>query len=170
MQDQSISSDAGKISIHLLDPSSGTPINSWTFQNKVHISIGRAPDQDVAIGNPYVSRNHANIEHRAGSWLLISTGRNGVIVANEYVKELILENDLQFRMGVEGPTLKFSDRSEKSEFGATIDFPSELCPHFELDRNSLSRDVQEVEQGEYFQNLQRMAKLLRSQRNASEST
>jgi hypothetical protein len=170
MQEPSESSDVGKISIQLLDPSSGTPINSWTFQNKVHISIGRAPDQDVAIGNPYVSRNHANIEYREGRWVLVSTGRNGVIVANEYVKELILENDLQFRMGVEGPTLKFSDRSEKSEFGATIDFPAEMCPQFELDRNHLSRDVQEVEQGEYFQNLQRMAKLLRSQRNASEST
>jgi hypothetical protein len=170
MQEPSESSDVGKISIQLLDPSSGTPINSWTFQNKVHISIGRAPDQDVAIGNPYVSRNHANIEYREGSWLLISTGRNGVIVSNEFVKELILENDLQFRMGVEGPTLKFSDRSEKSEFGATIDFSAEMCPQFELDRNHLSRDVQEVEQGEYFQNLQRMAKLLRSQRNASEST
>ncbi len=119
--------EVGEVSIQLLDPSSGRPVNSWTFSNQAEITIGRSPDQDVAISDPYVSRNHANLVRRDGGWFLVSLGRNGVVVANQLVKEHDVGQDLVFRLGVEGPTLKFcevSDSDGAQEVGATISFNS----------------------------------------------
>jgi len=67
MQDsQSQSDDKGEVAIHLIDAQSGRPINSWTFAQKEKITIGRSPDQDVELSDPYVSRNHASIQNREG--------------------------------------------------------------------------------------------------------
>ncbi len=167
MQDSSSSpSIIGDVSIQLLDPSSGRPINSWTFKEQSEITIGRSPDQDVAISDPYVSRNHANLVHREGGWLLVSCGRNGVVVANQLVKEHVVGRELVFRLGVEGPTLKFCEASKQVEIGATISFSSDTNAMFQLDEIRLKSEVSEIADGDYFQNLQRMAREMRTQRNA----
>jgi pSer/pThr/pTyr-binding forkhead associated (FHA) protein len=165
MQHSTNSEGAGSVSLDLLDTSSGLSVNSWSFRDKGQIAIGRAPDQDVTISHPYVSRNHANLEYRDGSWRLKATGRNGVIVGNEYIDDLLLGNEMQFRLGLEGPTLKFSNGDTNSESGATMSSDPEKYPQFELNHDDLGREVAEIEQGDYFRNLQRMAKELRSQRN-----
>jgi pSer/pThr/pTyr-binding forkhead associated (FHA) protein len=156
----------GDVAIQLLDPSSGRPINSWTFKEQAEITIGRSPDQDVAISDPYVSRNHANLVHRDGRWHLVSLGRNGIVVANQLVKEQVISRELLFRLGVEGPTLKFCEDSDSNrvDIGATISFSAEMNPMFQLDETRLQREVSEIADGDYFQNLQRKAKEMRTQR------
>ncbi|MEQ1830437.1 MAG: FHA domain-containing protein [Pirellula sp.] len=152
----------GEVAIQLLDTSTGMPLSSWKFQHQHEISIGRAPDQDVEINNPYVSRNHANVVLRDGQWILVSTGRNGVIVSDAFVLELPMQGEEVFRLGVDGPTLKFLQVTESFDSGATITFDTDAYPRFELDQPSLKREVGAVVEGEFFQNLQRMTSELRA--------
>jgi len=169
MQDSSSSlGTVGEVAIQLLDSSSGRPINSWIFKEKTEISIGRSPDQDVAISDPYVSRNHANLVHCNGRWLLVSLGLNGIVVANKLVKEHVVGQKLLFRLGVEGPTLKFYevDDNDQIDIKATIGFSGDTNPMFQLDETRFQHEVREIAEGHYFQSLQRKAKEMRKHRKA----
>src|SRR4029077_15416864 len=97
----------GNVEVQLLDPSSGRPIKSWVFNEQAQISIGRLAGQDVEIADPYVSRTHANLMYQEGKWILISLGTNGVLIANQFIKEHMLLTEQVFRLGLEGPTLLF---------------------------------------------------------------
>ncbi|HEY8509563.1 MAG TPA: FHA domain-containing protein, partial [Steroidobacteraceae bacterium] len=44
--------------------------------------IGRSPDCDWVIPNPYVSRHHATIRCISGTFYIESTGENGVAIGN----------------------------------------------------------------------------------------
>ncbi len=85
----------------------------------------------------------------------------------KYIDDLLLGNEMQFRLGLEGPTLRFTRGDSITESGATMSSDPEKYPQFELNHDDLGREVAEIEQGEYFRNLQRMAKELRTQRNNS---
>ena len=153
-----------EVEVQLLDPTFGRPLKSWTFQNRAQITIGRAPDQDVEISDPYVSRNHARLGCRHDQWVLVSLGRNGVVVANQLIAEYPVSGDVSFRLGMEGPTMRFRAVAEKAEVRATISFDTLPGPVFQLDRRRLQDAVDEIADGDYFQNLQQRAKQLRGQR------
>lgn len=155
----------GEVEVQLLDPTSGRTIKSWTFNEQAQITIGRSPDASVEVSDPYVSRNHANIVHQAGEWRLISLGRNGIVVANQLVAEYPVASDVTFRLGLEGPTLRFRTTAEqKNAISATICFDTLPAPMFQLDDTKLKNDVVEIADGDYFQSLQQRAKHLRKQR------
>jgi pSer/pThr/pTyr-binding forkhead associated (FHA) protein len=154
----------GEVEVQLLDTSSGRTVKSWTFEGKSTITIGRSPDQLVEVSDPYVSRNHANIEYRDGQWMLVSRGRNGIVVNNQLVVEQPVSGDVCFRLGMEGPTLRFRTTAERAEITATICFDTLPAPVFQLDETKVQNDVVEIADGDYFQNLQQRAKKLRSQR------
>jgi FHA domain len=160
-----------RIRIELLDPSSGRPMNCWKFNEKSLITIGRSPEQDVEITDPYVSRHHASLVCREGSWFLVSFGRHGVLVSNQLVNEHAAGNELFFRLGVQGPAFRFSVSQEAEDIGATYVATAADTSQFELDEARfaldearLQREVGEVVESEYFQKLQRLAKEMRSQR------
>ena len=154
----------GEVAIQLLDPSSGRPVKSWTFRERDQITIGRSPDQDVEISDPYVSRNHARLDRREGGWVLVSLGRHGLVVANQLVTEKVISGELVFRLGTEGPTLKFSETGEQFFPSATMSFSSETGPIFQLDEDKLRRELDEIVDGDYFQSLQEKAREMRKQR------
>lgn len=145
----------------MLDPSSGRPVNHWEFSDLEEITIGRSPEQKIEVCDPYVSRHHASLVFREGQWLLQSFGRNGVLIANQHVKEHSLEDGMQFRMGVEGPILKFMFASDTYSIGATVNFDSDELNYLLLDNLQVEKDVEEVTDGEYFQKIQRLAKEMR---------
>lgn len=156
----------GEVVLQLLDSSSGRPIKVWTINDQVQITIGRSPDQLVEISDPYVSRNHARLDYRDGQWLLVSLGRNGVIVANQLVTEHPVGVDISFRLGMEGPTLRFRTSAERTDVMSTIssDTLSELL--FQLDEEKVQTEVGEIADGDYFQNLQARAQQMRRKRKA----
>jgi hypothetical protein len=156
----------GEVTIHLLDPASGRPVKSWEFIGKERITIGRSPEQDVAMSDPYVSRHHAELTRRDGQWYLVSHGRNGVVVANKMVMDHKVGNEISFRLGVEGPLLRFCAKSEQVEAMATISFDSQSEPMFQLDEIKIQQEVTEIAEGDYFQRLQQRAKQMRLQRGA----
>ena len=171
---QHLSETDGKnqqIRIELIDPATGRPLNCWTFQNRDTITIGRSPDSDVAIVDPYVSRQHASLTCCDGAWFLRSLGRNGVLVSNQQVTEQAAGIELVFRLGAQGPTVKFSLSSETAseEIGSTYhssdsSFPAVEEAWFELDENQIEREVTEVAESDYFQKLQELAQRMRMQR------
>lgn len=152
--------------IQLLDPGSGRPINSWTFYGQPLITIGRLPDQHIEISDPYVSREHAKLEFRDGRWRLISLGRHGLVAANEQVTECWVTHDFVFRLGREGPTLRFRTAVEEGDQRATISFETMPIPKLALDEQRLQQEVREIAEGDYFQKLKRRAAEMRVQRNA----
>jgi hypothetical protein len=155
---------SASIRIEMLDHSSGRPVSHWIFENAVEIAIGRSPDQDVEISDPYVSRHHASLLLRDGNWILLSFGRNGVLVANQHVKEHLLEDGMLFRLGVEGPTLKFAYSHKSDSPSATINFSEDDLGFLNLSEAQIERDVGEVTDGDYFRKIQDLANKLRGNR------
>jgi pSer/pThr/pTyr-binding forkhead associated (FHA) protein len=154
-----------EITIQLVDNSSGRPLGTWKFKNRLELSIGRASDQNISVSDPYVSRNHAKLVHGDLGWQLISLGRHGIIVANQRVEQIAATDGLIFRLGPEGPTLKFSEIALEhtgDNPDATISIGSGGSGDiFQLDINKLQNEVQEITDGDYFQNLQNLAKAMR---------
>src|SRR5689334_9026657 len=88
-----------EVTVHLLDLSVNRIVKSWAFRGKSVITVGREPARDVEINDPYVSRNHAELQYRDGGWFLLSRGRNGVLVNNRAVEEHPISGDTTFRLG-----------------------------------------------------------------------
>jgi pSer/pThr/pTyr-binding forkhead associated (FHA) protein len=159
--------------VHLLDSALGRPIRSWQFTDKQLISIGRADDCDVQISDPYVSRSHAELQAADGQWKLISRGRYGILVQGETITELTIAGETTFRLGAAGPTLRFNPVAplisnpvvQETDNRMTMMFDSTLVQNlFELDHKKLEREVSEIADADYFQQLQHRAQQLREKR------
>lgn len=159
--------DDGEVTVQLLDPTLFRAIKSWKFTDRRQITIGRSSDQDVELIDPYVSRNHANLVYRDGAWLLVSLGRNGVLVGNQMVSDYPVGDDVRFRLGTQGPWLRFSTGAEREEAMSTVLIDTLPAPEFQVDARRLQNDVGEIASGEYFQDLQERAKQMRRQRDAT---
>jgi pSer/pThr/pTyr-binding forkhead associated (FHA) protein len=156
-----------------MDSALGRPIRTWNFTSKQLITIGRADECDVQISDPYVSRNHAELHATGGNWSLVSRGRHGIQIQGETITEIPLTAETIFRLGSGGPTLRFDPIAANSESPAaapsdnrmTMMFDSTLVKDmFELDHHKLEREVSEIADADYFQQLQQRAKQLREQR------
>ena len=158
---------APAVAIHLLDSSFERPVKSWRFAAQHFITLGRADDQDIEISDPYVSRCHVDFHFQDGQWVLCSKGRNGVLVNNEPVGQLVLSGDTNFRLGPNGPSLRFeiADAARPSSEGnRTLCFDTLPTMFFGIDQRKVQREVEEITEGDYFRNLQKKAADLRHQR------
>lgn len=153
--------------IELLDPTFEKPVKSWSFAGRTSITIGRADDQDVEVPNLYVSRTHAKLSFRDGRWMLESLGRNGVLVENKLVTNFPLECGCKFRLGSGGPFLRMQTAGKKFEGTHTMLFDTFPEPLFALDEAKLQHEVTQIAGGDYFQNLQEKARLLRLRRSSN---
>ncbi len=73
--------------------------------------LGRDPQADLVISDPRVSWQHATIERRDGSWLLLDTGStNGTFVNRQRVSRLTITDSCEVRVGHpdDGPLLTCS--------------------------------------------------------------
>lgn len=154
------------VAVQLLDPTSGRPLKTWLFRNQAEITIGRSPDRDVELSDPYVSRHHASLTYLDRKWRLLALGRNGVVVAADLITEYAITGEVSFRLGMEGPTMRFCTHAEKVEGGATISCDTLPEPLIQLDERKLQSTVGEIANGDYFQTLQQRAKLMRHNRRS----
>jgi pSer/pThr/pTyr-binding forkhead associated (FHA) protein len=149
--------------LHLLDSIAGRPIQSWKFDSKSSLFIGRGPDQDVLISDPYVSRLHAELRLVSGKWSLLAHGKNGVTVKDQQITEYPIDGSVVFRLGAKGPQLRFETVAvEVNEAMATQSFEQEEGFEFRLDKTSIEREVSHITEGDYFQSLLSKAKALRA--------
>lgn len=97
----------GRVTVSLLHPTMGHPIQHWRFQDQSAIRIGRAEDNDVAIADQHVSRYHAELKFARGVWELKNLGRNGTVLNGRNIEASPLGGEVVFQLGSTGPTLQF---------------------------------------------------------------
>jgi len=130
---------ADLISLHLLDPLQGHPVQTWNFDRLSTVQIGRLEGSDVMLVDPVVSRLHATVRHIDGRWILESHGKHGVLVNDRRVETIDLSHEMVFRLGPKGPMLMFVEigRTEQvdSQHGrATIEIDSRLIETLRIDQ------------------------------------
>ncbi len=177
--------DEFHLRVELIDPSTRRLIKSWKFAPQEEITLGRAPERDIEVADPYVSRHHASLSLRDREWYLVAYGRNGVLVSGNLVQEHPASDGLEFRLGALGPEFRFlivpgADCSEdESTVGTeTFHFSADQVPDFiaaveaadfklDIDQTRLAQEVSDIAETDYFQKLQGLSKQLREQRRTS---
>ena len=153
------------ITLDLIDPQLGLPLQSWTIEPGRRWHIGRADEAEIHIPNPYVSRSHARIEERSGVWELTNLSSNGTYVDDARHEQITLEDGLEFRLSVKGPLLRFRQVSaEPPPASATISFDPDTMPALILSSAERDREVAEIVSDPYFREVQELAERMRRQR------
>jgi pSer/pThr/pTyr-binding forkhead associated (FHA) protein len=155
-----------EVTVQLFDPSSRQPVKTWTFADKPIITIGRGDTADVLISDAYVSRVHAELTYRDNHWILISRGRNGVLIGSQVITATPVLGEVSFRLGSAGPVLKFSCISAPAEAtSATLSYTADTNPLLHLDETKLRDEVAQIASDDYFVRLQQKVKELRRNRD-----
>jgi predicted component of type VI protein secretion system len=140
--------------IQLLDSAQGRPIQVWHFADQSTITIGRAEENDISIVDQQVSRLHAKLVWQAGAWCLISLGRNGTVVNDHLVSEVELTDQAVFRLGADGPMLRF--RLTKAETGRSetiSSFDPSMLAMLAVDEARKQAEVDQIAENSLFQDL-----------------
>jgi pSer/pThr/pTyr-binding forkhead associated (FHA) protein len=154
-----------EVTVQLLDPSYRRPIKTWKFVDRSVITVGRGDTADVLISDAYVSRVHAELVAREDQWILISRGRNGVMVGSQSITEVPIHGEIAFRLGSAGPALRFSTSAPQEAASATLSYSAESNPLLLLDETKLRDEVEQIVSDEYFQKLQAKVQALRKSRD-----
>ncbi|OCQ95503.1 serine/threonine protein kinase [Oscillatoriales cyanobacterium USR001] len=119
----------------LLDPQKQTILQSWSFDSKSIIRIGRSSENDIVIPDTLVSRQHLELQqidnsNSRYSWLIINRGTNGTFVNGTLISQRQLSNGDLIQLAKGGPTFKVEIKSE-SEIVANLPSlqPSQTCAH-----------------------------------------
>ncbi|HCF27890.1 MAG TPA: serine/threonine protein kinase [Cyanobacteria bacterium UBA11049] len=106
------------VTLQLLHPQQTTPLQQWEFRDRSVIRIGRAPDNDVILTNPLVSRYHLELRRldsaAENSWHLINQGTNGTFLDGKLISQSLLKNGSLVQLARGGPLLKFQLEAEET--------------------------------------------------------
>ena len=153
----------GEITLTLLHPTSGAPIQSWTFRQEAVIRIGRAADNEVSVRSEVVSRYHAELRRRESQVVLVGLGSNGTFVDGNRITEIELADGQSFVLAPTGPTISFrfgganaQDRMEQTMHIKSV--PMGMA----IDEKKKATQVAEITESDYFQRLQTKLTTLRT--------
>ena len=157
-----------EITLTLLHPTSGAPIQSWSFRDEAVVRLGRASDNEVVIRSEVVSRYHAELRRRDDGWDLIGLGSNGTFISGERINEIRLADGQSFVLAPTGPTIGF-------RFGAGAQDVMEQTMHIKflptmgltVDEKKKTMQVTEITESDYFQRLQAKLAALRAGKTGS---
>lgn len=99
-----------------------------------HIRIGRAPDNDISIDNPSISRYHAMISLSADGYLIEDLkSRNGIRVNGSLIDKVILSGGDLIQVGdAEGEFIQKQKSSPKNEKPAAAAFQEEFSKSIKI--------------------------------------
>lgn len=161
----------GKTSIHLLDSATGQSIQTWRFEGRPLIRIGRSEENHIVITDPSVSRFHAELRYQGGYWQVVNFGKNGILVGGKSMSQARIEDHTTFRLGSAGPLLRFGWSEVVFDDLNTITGGSLLpSPSIKIDEAQKDQQVREIAESEYFQQLQKVSQKLRSQTRKTEAS
>jgi len=154
-----------QVAVSLLDPVKGHAIQTWEFEGRSLIRIGRGETNDVVVADPLVSRAHAElISDTAGRWRLVSLGRNGTLLDGEVVSQPVaLHHGAVMQLGSNGPWVEFCQGRRESGGGETLGCVSSV-PMPQLDADLVRTEVSKIADGETFKDIQKQAQELRKTR------
>ncbi len=160
-------SNSRQVHIELLDANQEFVADEWTFspETKDVVRLGRSHENDVVISDRYVSRFHAELRFRHGSWEIVNLGQHGILRQGKRIEDTCpLAEREELQLGGSGIVLRFSllDRA-----GAAPGFPETLTTlvygstgpgRIAIDRADLSRAVGEIVDSPYFRELRSVRK------------
>jgi pSer/pThr/pTyr-binding forkhead associated (FHA) protein len=158
-----------QISVHLLDSAQGHPLQSWTFENHDSITIGRSPDNDIVLTDPYVSRAHAYLRFDDGQWRLTAISQRLIVFNGQKVSEVPVLDGTICRLGSQGCFVRFGQEESQQNLRATISFDTALVPELRLDQERMQQEVNQIVDAPFFQQL-KDAMLRRRERKQMEDT
>lgn len=94
------------ITVTLLHPTQPVAVQTWSFDTKLTIAIGRAIDNDVVIYSPVVSRHHVEIQFTQTYWNLVNLGTNGTYIDGKLIQEISVTDGLIVRLARTGPRIQ----------------------------------------------------------------
>lgn len=131
------------VTLSLLHPQQTTLLQQWQFENESVIWIGRAPDNQVVLDNPLVSRRHLELRRisakNGNAWQLINQGTNGTFLDGILVSQSLVADGSLIQLAKGGPTLKFQLDSALSPRVSTPGYPdpTKTCNHIGNSPNNL---------------------------------
>ncbi|MFO0913460.1 MAG: FHA domain-containing protein [Pirellulales bacterium] len=150
------------VELDLLDSAQGHPVQSWRFVGRTLVVIGRAEENDVRIVDPRVSRVHAELHYSPAGWILVSRGRNGVVMDGVQVTNVPLSDRLPFQLGPGGPQMRFRLNGLSSAGSATLDnLDTSMLKMVQIDLQKRDEEVRGITEGALFQQLKQRAGELR---------
>jgi serine/threonine-protein kinase len=115
----------------LLDPQTLSPLKQWRFEEQTLVRIGRAPENDVILNSPIVSRFHLELRRidqgidlrssdhptpalenpppnppEAGHWQLINSSVNGTFWEGKLLTEEWITQSMVIQLAQGGPILR----------------------------------------------------------------
>jgi pSer/pThr/pTyr-binding forkhead associated (FHA) protein len=169
MAERSLHAETDLATIHLLDSAQGHIVQTWRFRDKREISIGRSDDCDVVIADPHVSRTHVKLQWQSGAWTLTSVGRHGTLVNDRLVAETQLNSETRFRLGAQGPMLRFERGEVEKRPSETIDaIQPDLIALLEIDEQRKLQEADDIAGNSLFRELQEEVR--RARQRSSDDT
>jgi hypothetical protein len=154
-----------RIAVQLLDSAQGHPLQTWTFENRDMLTLGRAPECDVMLADPYVSRSHAYLKFENGKWRVVAVSQRLVLFEGQTWSEVPLADGTVFRLGPNGCYLRFQQATAQYANSATMSFNSPVAPVFQLDRERMQNEVSQIVDAHYFQQLKDARRQMRERSN-----
>jgi hypothetical protein len=158
-----------RLVLYLLETEAGPPRHYWSFSGESLINVGRSIDNEVVIPSPCVSRGHAYLIHEAGGWSAAAISPLGICHQGRRVDRLTLQPGTVFRLGPNGPFLRFESPAFGDSEVETVQPGPGSDPGLTLDHAQLRRDVHEVAATAFFEDLSRRVEGLRSARAGGEA-
>jgi len=130
------------VTLSLLHPQQTTLLQQWQFENESLIRIGRAPDNQVVLNNPLVSRRHLELRRisakNGNAWQLINQGTNGTFLDGILVSQSLVADGSLIQLAKGGPTLKFQlDSASPRVSTPGYASPTKTCTHIGNSPNNL---------------------------------
>lgn len=94
------------ITLILLNPLQSLPPQSWTFEGKPVIYIGRSTDNDVVLYSAVVSRRHVELRKVNDKWEIISLGANGTFLNEKQIQQMPVSDRIVLRLARSGPQIQ----------------------------------------------------------------
>jgi hypothetical protein len=153
-----------RITLQLLDSAQGHPLQTWTFEDKDEITLGRSGENDIVLADPYVSRAHAFLKYEESGWRLTSISSRLIVLEGQAWRDVPLVAGAVFRLGPNGCFLRFVLPQDQATNSATMSYDPTLMPIFKLDADTMQREVSQIADGQYFQQLKSATRHLRQRR------
>lgn len=155
--------------LELLDGPQGYALQTWSIHSGSISQIGRSPDAEIVIRNPFVSRAHAYVQFEAGRWRIGCLSDGGLLIDGERLLSADLRDGIEFRLSRKGPVLRFQSAADNEESVGgmeTMQLDALETPLLVVDTRVRDSEVAQIEQQDFFKDLQQLAEELRRQRGA----
>ncbi len=104
------------ITLTLLHPLQSVAVQSWTFNERPSIKIGRATNNEVVLYSAVVSRNHVEIRKSGEEeWEIVNLGSNGTYVDGKRINKTKVVDGMIVRLASSGPKILIKIESASNQ-------------------------------------------------------